>query len=738
MKEARIKFWRSEMAMLDTVYRARMIDWQRLVDEYDLKFAKRIRDLADSELVVSSEFYPLVKQIIATVAMNYPRLAFEVQDDAAYGDDMGMDVSDTLERASSSLFEITEARDTVHQAILNGLFGMGWIRIDLNPVGDDIIPPYVANSPDEEDLVSFTNCGPGAVHVDPLVQPHKLGTARYIREPMYIPIKQLRDDAKRAKDAGYNFYTLPKDLKASGQPADDDIGFGELMYGGTSSEEQTANKEALEAGEFLRVDRIHDRMERKLLMFMDGVDQPILDRPHPMMRRVFPQRTDARGVPMWTTPEGYDMAAEEPIGDPMLDLETMGKDGDLGEPGVGFLCRHGFPFVNVKFGMHPNSFYPKGELAYVEDLQNVLVESMSRKASLLRRFSRINIITDRVEKALGPDGVRRLTHAEDGETIVVPDGTTKDDIWVLDMSGIPAGQNDIEDRARFQVDRITKVNEMSAQGSGDMTATQSALIGAAIEVNRAWMEAKVSGVYVDLCRNAFNVFGDPRYTPENFIENVAPDGKKRLSRALTASDFLWKYRISAQAFSMQPLFEQLQKDKFIEFYDRAIQSPNIDRKELDKQLTAIYITSNPDKFMVKEGNPAEARAAQLENDRIISQQQDPGVLPEQDHQTHAPVHAGYQNHPTYLQIMQRAQQIGGNGVPVDPQAAMYIQQVDQLMQAHMAAHQAAEAQAGAQIQGGRRPSAAGAGPRGLQGQVQSNAQEVSNAVEIQGEEAQAR
>jgi|GEM_PF-6103369 len=57
------------------------------------------------------------------------------------------------------------------------------------------------------------------------------------------------------------------------------------------------------------------------------------------------------------------------------------------------------------------------------------------------------------------------------------------------------------------------------------------------------MEAAVSNAYVGLTRNANTIMGAPRFTPERFIVNVAPDGQQKVSCILTNADFLWNYRI---------------------------------------------------------------------------------------------------------------------------------------------------------------------------------------------------
>jgi len=729
LDEKRVKFWRHELKTLDTLYRERMVEWERLIKAYDLDFKDQIRDLQKTEYVKISEFYPLARAIVSTVAMNYPHLLFEVTDDEAHMPGVSLDIEDLFERAAANLFEITRLRPHVHQAIFDALLcGLGWISTDYNPPGADIIPPWTANQQDAEDLVSFRRAPPGYVQVDPLCPPHVLGHARYMREIMWVPLEFLRDTAQNDKR-----WKLPRELKPSSMEVGEKIGFGEPMYQYQPTDEMKATRDALQNGEFVRIDRIHSRIEHKLIIFADSAPEPIWEGPHPFMKRIFTQRTQQMPkLSQWGAVEWVDEPMADPeTGEPIYDLDTKHKDGDPGEPGVGYLVEDGFPFIPVRFDLHPTSYYPKPHFAYVESMQDAIVEAYSREAALAKRLSR-QILVNQSEVDGNPKGeeiIRAIQRGEDGEAHIV---VSKDNFEVLDFSGPISGSGDFIDRMRLNVDRVTRVNEITQEGSKEVSATASALIGAAVEVNRAWMEAGVSRIYVQACRNAFTVMGDPRYTPESFKMNVAPDGEQRLTRALTSADFLWNYRIRCQAYSMQPLFAEMQKDKALEFYDRAINDPNYDRRKLSKYLGSIFMEGDAEKLMVEEVNEEAERAAQLENDRILSQMKDPGVTPKQDHNAHLKIHATYRQHPAYQQLAQQAQALLPTGQPANPQAMQNLQEMDRLMAGHMQLHQQNMAQEKQAEVGGRRVSRPG--PDNLISQVRSSAQETARSAEMGAKE----
>jgi len=682
--------------MLDELYKGRMSQWQRLIDQYNNEYNVQIRDLEAGEMIRIPRFWPLVRQIVATIAFNYPTLFFTVEDDEG----AGAGISDILERASKAFLNLTDTKAHVHQAIFDALVtGVGWLRQDYNPPGDDMVPPYTTNDALAEDMVSVTRIPPGHVHLDPLTAPHMLGTARYIRELMWTPLKQLRDDPEvRNKNQ----------LKATPIAAKDELGFGETMNGPDASPQETALRGAIENGDFVLVERWHDRINKRLIMFAHGVEREILCKRHPFANMVFPARTDTLG---------FNVTDED--GQPVFDLSQ-------GQEAPGWLVEQGFPFVPIRFDLSAQSYYPTSHLEYLEDIQLGIMESMSRQSALMKRTARQGI----VQESEDDDAVDQVRLGNDGQWTKVKDPSN----WrELNYGSVPGEQYAFEDRLRGYEQEATQVNDFTA-GAGEeaKTATEAGLIAAVADVNREWMEAAVARTYEDVVRNSFQIMGDPRYQPENFEINVAPDGRERISRALRNSDFLWNYRIVVQAGSTRPLFEQLQRQQAVNFYDRAIASPNFDRMELDKFLASAYEIADAEKILRKGINEDAQRAAALENDWMVTKGEDPGVVVGQDHRAHLETHQQYQNHPQYQELVRAAQAVDVNQLPVNPQAAQGVRLIDQIAAQHMQAHQqiAEQEQANVGTPGGDVALTT------LQGQVQSNAQNISNQVQSDTVDAQ--
>ena len=683
MIEKRLKFWRAEMKMLDTLYAKRMETWQRQLDALDMKFSKKMRDLDPDEILRVPLYYPAIRQTIGTIAFNYPKLFFNIEDE------QGEEVKEILERAAASLLRLMEVKPHVHQAIFDALTcSVGWLRIDVNPPGDDMIWPFVANDAMHEDLTAVNRVAPGFVHVDPMCPPHTLGHARYIRERMWVPVKYLRDDP--------NIVEKSK-IRASTSDTRAEFGFGELEAEQQQGPDFHALKEAVQNDDYVLCDRIHDRMEKKLIVFCDGVHRPVMEIDHPYQRMVFPERFNALGETI--TDEG---------GQPLVDL-------DAGEAIPGWLCENGFGFVPIKFDMHATSFYPLSHLEYLEDLQNGIVESVSRQANMMKRTSRQVLVNQ--QEALDDTRVQeRVRTGRDGELITVQD---VNNYKPMDWGSIPGEQYALEDRLRSYWDQISQVNELTQGGSNPRTATEAALQSSAASVNREWMESKVADVYEMVVRNCFQIMGDARYTPDNFAINVAPDGAQRLVRALQGADFLWNYRIEVKTGSMQPLVEQLEAEKVMQIYPMLKASPNFDQKEVDKWLLAAAKVEDIERLMVDDTNRAEQRAAQLENELLL-QGREIDVLPEQDAQAHIPIHQQYVELPHYQSLMAREQ--AGDQV-----AAAQRQQVDKRVQEHMQMHAQMEQQKQQQMS---QPPSQGGGVSTIAdtmiGQVQANAQRVSD------------
>ena len=703
MNKQQLIYWKSEREMLDRLYRDRMREWQRLTDLYDLKFDDRIRDLEPQDIVRISRFYPVVRQIISTIAFRYPKQFFIIEDEG------GEEVAQILERASSAFMNLTNVKDHVHQAIFDALFcGVGWLRLDYNPPGDDMIAPYVTNDDMADDMVSVSRVPPGFVHVDPTAAPHRLGTARYIRERMWVPLKFLKDDPE---------IQHKRQLKRSSVGDEDELAFGEVMGSqGGDSEELQALKESVDNGEFVLVDRIHDRINRKLIMFADNVEEPILERDHPFIKMSFPQMVNSIGQLIFEEDETGQLT------EPVLDI-------DAGMPAQGFLTENGFPFVPIKFDMNASSYYPQPQMAYLEDIQNGIIEQVSRRSDLLKRTARQGVVSE-AEVLANPDLLERLRRGRDGEFQIMQD---INNIKEFNFASVPSDLYRHEQSLLAYEDQIAAVQPPTA-GESD-TATEAAVVAASAQLNGNWMEAKVAEAYELVVRNAFQIMGDPRYTPENFALNVAPEGEGMLVRALRNSDFLWNFRIYTRVGSTQPLYEQLEQDRFLAFWDRAAGRPNFDQMELDKAMATAFDIVDVEKLMVSDANVEAQRAAQLENDRFM-QGVDTDVLAEQDHMTHAETHATYREHPRYQELMQAAQMSNTMGQPLNVQAAQQIQQIDQMVIAHVQAHQAAlenEQQAAAGRPGGGGATGT-AGAEDLMGQVQSNAQKTSQAAQAQSDE----
>lgn len=683
MKESLRTYWRGEIKSRQELMRHRAKTWRRLMEEYDLQYNGKIVGLPDKDIVRLSRFYPLARQILATLSFNYPRIFIRVEQEDQE------QAGDILERFGNMALRMMNTKREVQQALFDSLFcTVGWLKNVYNPLGDEAVPPYTANDALEEDFPGVMRVAPENILLDPLCPPHNLGMARDIIEEMWVPYEYVKNDER---------YAHRKDIKPYRPSSRNDGILSSMAAKEQEGEEGEALRKAMEAGEMCLLHEIHDRLHQRRITFAQGVEEPIEDIPHPF-RRVLPTLLmDAQG---------------QPILDPMTGEEI--PTGEY-ETQPGYIVENGFPYIPLKLDSHGNSFYPRPPMEYVEDLQNIIIESQSRRRDILKRFRRVGLV-NQAEETHNPQIKTVVSKAADGELVSVLD---KENFKELTWGTVPSDQVNMEGDAREYEEQTLHVSELQRGGSGPGTATEASIMASAGAINREWMQDKVGEVYKIITRNTLQICGDPRYTPNNVLLNVAPEGEAAVSRALTQADFMFECVIEVEAGSMQPLIEELDKAQAQELYAQLKGDPDIDQIELKKMLLNSARIKDVDKMFSDQVKQEACRAAQLENQFIMLRGQDPGVLPGQDHRTHQQYHdpAQFQQDPAFATLMPQQQQM-----------AM------QVLQQHMAAHQQAEAQK-MQPMGPSPRSRTSGQPRGIIGRVQSNAQKTADTVAVEGKES---
>ena len=136
MKQADIDFWRGSIENTKVWMRARHKVWRRLLKAYELDF--EVDGLPEDKTVRVSRFYPLSRQIIASISYNYPHVFFHVEEP---GKEFA---SEILERVANAALEQMDTKAEVQQVIFDALFCyVGWLKFGYNPPGDaDMIAPY--------------------------------------------------------------------------------------------------------------------------------------------------------------------------------------------------------------------------------------------------------------------------------------------------------------------------------------------------------------------------------------------------------------------------------------------------------------------------------------------------------------------------------------------------------------------------------------------------------------------
>ena len=670
MKQAQIDFWQGSIENGRKYMRDRHKTWRRLLKTYDLDFD--VPGLSEDKIVKISRMYPLARQIIASVSFNYPHVYFKVDEPQREF------ASEILERVANAALEQMDAKSEVQQCIFDALFcSVGWLKFGYNPPGDkDIEAPYVVNDSMENDFPYCQRISPFNIYLDPLTPPHKLSHARFIIEKMLVPLEFVKEDTRFVN-------------RSKIEPMSDDAAGGGMMQDfedAAHSDEADALTASKERGKMVCLYEVHDRIHKKRITFADGVKEPIEEVDHPML-----------AMEAVTQPDPF-------TGEPMMTGEF--------EPSGGYLVDGGFPYYAMKFDQTERSFYGQPPMAYVEDTQSLIVESVSRRADLLKRFQRI-VLASRREREANQDLGDTLEEGRDGEIIWVEDPATA--MKGVDFGSIPPDQIGLENTAAAYEEQSLNVSQLAMGGGPKVTATQASLQASFSQINREWMQLRVADCYRTIVRNSLRMMADPRYTPENFLINVAQNEADPVFEAVDANLLRVRFKVDIQAGSMQPLTEQLEREDALQLFNFTIGLPEINRMEAIKGLLKAFRVQDPDKYLGQTQNADAIKAANLENIAYLLAGGDPGVTPEEDHQIHIQTHQTLQQLPQFQQMLPAQQQ-----------------QVLQVAQAHMAQHQ----QYLEQMAQGGAPQAAGAdggqaseGDGGIISLVRSQAQEMSQAVQ---------
>ena len=671
MKQREITFWQGCIENSALYMRDRHKVWKRLLRAYELEYD--IGSLPDDKVIKVSRFYPLVRQIIASISFQHPHVYFHVEEPNKEF------ASTILERVANAALTQMQTKAEVQQMIFDALFcSVGWLKCGYNPAGDDdLIAPYTLNDALNDDFPYVHRVNPFNVFIDPLTPPHKLSHARYILERMTVPLEYVKKDDR---------FVNRRQIQAT-ETSDDDVQDLFLRDSGSvdSSNEKEAIAKSKSMGEMTVLYEVHDRMKRRRYTFAPGVEDPIEDVEHPMraMKPVY---------------------APDPFTGEML------MTGEY-EPEGGFLTDGGFPYIPLRFDSTASGFFGEPPIRYGEDLQKVIVESISRRIDLLKRNQRI-LLASRRERDSNADIGHQLETGRDGEVIWVED--VNQSFKELGFGAPPPDQIGIEKDARSYEEQSMGVSQMAMGGGKKVTATQASLEASYGQLNREWMQDKVALVFETVVRNTLRMMADARYLPEEFMINVAKDEADPVYEAVTSDMLRVRYTVDIETGSMSPLTEQLEREDALALFNYTIQLPEIDRREAINGLFKAFKVADPDKYF-KPGMDADVvKLASMENLLYLLKGAPVNVSPEENHEMHLQIHGQIGQMPQFQQLL-----------PAQQQAVM------QIVQQHMAQHQ----QFLQQMAQGQAPGA-GAGGGGDIGSVRERAGTEGNIVSLVRSQAQ--
>ena len=676
MPDEHVVFWENTFATGEKWMAPKHKLWRRLIQQYKMEF--NIRGLNKTATQKISQFYPLTRMILTSVAFQNPKVFFRAENsDIAFA-------SEILERIGNDALDLMDVKPEVQQALFDSLYCYrGWLKAGVNPPGDnDIVPPYVANDAMQNGMVYWQRMSPFNVYPDPMTPPHKVGHGRFIWEKMLVPHEWVM------KDSRFRFKNEIKPLNE--EQTESHILEETEQKPFQTSEEEEAWKSSRMDGKYVMLKEVHDRMHRRRYTFANGVKQPIEDIVHPFLAGSVETETD-----------------------PISGQEKM-VDGTF-KPTGGYLVKNGFPYASLALDMSHDELYGLPMMAYAEDTQKGIIESVSRRKNLLNRATCI-VLGRRAERKENPDIETSVTQGKDMVIAWVDD--VHNSFSELQQGNPPPDQLGIESDLRQYQEQVLNVSQVAAGGGGRMTATQASLQASFGQLNREWMQSRVGDLYEEIVVDSLRIMGDRRYTPQNFLVNVAETDADPVFEAVTGDLLKARFKVHIEAGSMKPMFEELEREDALALFNYLIQLPEVPRPEAIKHLLRAFRVPNQEKLLGDTARWDAMRAAETENELMVmwaatGQPQSAPMNPKDDHQSHMPMHSNIQKSSAkFLQLPPELQQV-------------VMQAVQQHLQEHQQSMQE-KAQAGPQ--GGRIPSMADQGGGGGGDDAQKAVSKIDSAV----------
>lgn len=672
MKADKIEFWQKTFIHTEKAMESEHKLWRRLHRQFRLDFSDLL-DLDSEKVKKISQFYPLTRQIIASIVFQNPRIFFKVDNpDKAFQ-------AEIMQRTINGALEMSDAKSHIQQMVFDALFAYrGIIKTLVNPQGDDdLVPPYIANDTMQNGMVTSMRISPFNFFPDLCTPNHVPGYMRYAYEKMLVPEDFVQADNRLKNKAKIKPIT---EEERESLMLDD----WEENEAGEDSKRQ-AKEDLKVIGKYVLLREVHDRVHKKQYIFAAGVREPVLEIDHPFLA-------------------GETRMEPDPLTGEMVATEDF-------QPKGGFLVMNGTPYTTLAFDATPEEFYGLPMMAYAEDTQIGIVESVTRRNDGVKRNSR-TILGRKGEQANNPDVGEDLDKAHDGTIIWVDD--VNNSFQEMPQSTPPADQLGLESDMRNYQEQILNVSSLTSGGGPRRTATQAALEASFGQLNRDWMQGKVADIFKELAYNYARIMSDVRYTPKEFLVNVAENENDPVFEAVRGDMMAARFTVEVEAASMKPMFEELEKEDALGLASWLIQFPQVPKNEVLRHVLNTFRVPNQEKFIGNAAKIDAQRAAQYENMLIMGGQQ-VKTHPAEQHITHAEVHKMLPEDPKFQQLAQ--------------QNPMLAQQVTQFLQQHLQEHQQLhEQQAGG---GGGNIKGLGASRNGAGGpmeKVQQQVGQVTSAV----------
>jgi len=262
----------------------------------------------------------------------------------------------------------------------------------------------------------------------------------------------------------------------------------------------------------------------------------------------------------------------------------------------------GHPFVMLRNYDVPDTFYPIGDLAQIESLQEELNKTRTQMVNHRKRYARKYLYH---ERSFGPEGREALESDEDGRFVPVVDENRDLGSVVAPLPQVPLAPEIYQQSSIIEAD-INTVSGVSEYARGQMpetrrTATEASIIADAGNARASDKLAIVELAISEVARMVMALV--QQYMTDAQMVRVTGKDEQEYFVAYERDDIVGEYDFSVEGGSTQPLNETARRQQAISLMNAMapLIGVVVDPAELAKYVLQFgFGITDGDKFLIQQ------------------------------------------------------------------------------------------------------------------------------------------